>query len=638
MAGKDALPLPKSRYGVAISWDRAKSSVDLDLQAVIVDDHGLIVDAVYYNNLSAFGGCVGHSGDKKLADGRVYSESVWVNLGKLPKQVALIIYVVAAYGDCMLKDVTGGKISVLEDWFGCRVRELRIERAMADVDAVFMMRRTDDGWKLLDIEDPPVVGSHFLDILEPTIGDLIRKEIPGAPASQKVTFWMDKGGSIDFRETSELKRLTVGISASLPRGYQGCVDVDISAVLFSRAGKIIGAVDCDKNEKYGVAHCGDQVAGSSTHDDEVVTIDLLQVPQKVVQIFFLLTVRGGQSFQAVDSAYARVADQSCTELARYDIAGGTPENGLIIARIFRGTEKRWSLQALGMFVMAEKWQDAVEVLRTLFTEKPHEQVHPAPNHHATAMASTRSESSLPLSRRFSSRRASTVAPSADGADFKFTRSLDSTVSQRERKRISERAMKRAGSEGVKAAMQSEKSNDSRSKGPVLLEPPVPEARRLLDAKQPSSSSIVDSEQDIVSETNSTSAKEMVPKIRPQLARAKSRCSTTAEGEDHSDWGGRRQVSEDRVVMGHGMFRLIPQAPDTTDDVDATDEPVVEETRPMSPVEVVKAKFAMSDADMVPVDDECTAPPAKPRGLCAATGCSWAYRMPFWGGCAGTTAS
>jgi len=365
------LRLAKHRYGVAIAWERAKATVDLDLQAVIVDNNGLIVDAVYYNNLMAMNGCIGHSGDGQNLNKQAYSETVWVNLKRLPPQVALIIFVVAAYGDCMLKDVTGGKIVVLEDWVGCRVQETRLERVAADVDVVQLMRRCENGeWELVEVDEPAMRGSHFLDILEPTIGDIIRKEIAGAPANQKVTFLMEKGCAVDFAETSAMKRLVVGISGKLPSWVSDPVDIDVSAVFFSKAGKVIGAVDCDSPARYGVQHTGDNDAGTSIGDDEAITLDLAQLPKKVKQVFFVLNMQGGANFRQIESAYARIADQTCTELARYEILGGTDETGLLIARIFRAGDRRWSLQALGLFCRAERWEDAVPVMETVFHEPP----------------------------------------------------------------------------------------------------------------------------------------------------------------------------------------------------------------------------------------------------------------------------
>lgn len=61
------------RYGVAITWDPVDYSkpVDLDLQAIIVDKRGYIVDAVYYNNLVALNGAVSHSGDEDIIRRRI---------------------------------------------------------------------------------------------------------------------------------------------------------------------------------------------------------------------------------------------------------------------------------------------------------------------------------------------------------------------------------------------------------------------------------------------------------------------------------------------------------------------------------------------------------------------------------------
>lgn len=600
------LPLPKGRYGVAISWDRAKASVDLDLQALIVDDHGLIVDAVFYNNLSAFNGCVGHSGDKKLADGKEYSESVWVNLAKLPKQVALIIFVVAAYGDCMLKDVTGGKISVLEDWVGYRLRESKIERAMADVDAVFMMKRdTDDSWQLVEIEEPPSAGSHFLDILEPTIGDLIRKEIPGAPAVQKVTFFMEKGAAVDFQQSSALKRLSVGISGKLPRGYVGSVDIDVSAVLFSKAGKIVGAVDCESNEKLGVAHSGDYVAGHSNGDDEVIMIDLLQVPQKVAQIFFLLNVRGGETFQSVERAYARVADQGCAELARYEIVGGAQENGLIIARIFRTSDRRWSLQALGMFCMAESWQEAKDFLKEIFKETPEKVQGPGDG------------MPLEFSRRFSPPDGKNAADADPG-------STTGAVVNDDLGSRSQPIATRGSSTGTEE---------------IMIEPSFADRTLRLG----SAGSMESAEPPMAKNSSLRSCRSRCITARSvEFDGTGSRCTTTLANYDTTgslevDPGLRSAAASDfaeadgetsrkcgrRINVRKGTFRLTSQQEDPA----ATEQSTA--SRPL------KFKVDMPDSDTVPVDDEgTTVAAAKPRGICAG-GCSWASRMQLFSACAGS---
>ncbi|CAE8721355.1 unnamed protein product, partial [Polarella glacialis] len=106
------LEMKKKRYGVAISWDDVKGQqpVDLDIQALIVDNRGVIRDAVYYNNLSAMSGAVSHTGDQTTGDANEYDELIWVLLPRLPQEVKLIIFVVAASGISSLCDVSNGMV------------------------------------------------------------------------------------------------------------------------------------------------------------------------------------------------------------------------------------------------------------------------------------------------------------------------------------------------------------------------------------------------------------------------------------------------------------------------------------------------------------------------------------------------
>lgn len=364
--------LTKNRYGVAVCWDNIdKKGMDLDLQAVIVDQFGIIVDAVYYNNLVALGGAVGHTGDEQQGDsGALYDEAIWVVLPKLPAQVALIIFVVASYSVGFLEEAENAKVVVLQNTIGGRVCEFRLRKG-GDSEIVLVMKRgQNDAWIIKEgpRSKTPSAGSHFLDLLEPELGDVIRAEIPGAPARQKVTFLMDKGAVSDLPLSSSLKRLAVGIGGSVRRG-QHSVDTDISAVFLNKALEVCGAVDHRHKSKYGICHSGDSLAGGNRLDDEALTIDLQQIPRKVQQIFFVLTVKKG-TFAQVQKLYARVVDQSCAELIRYSIGGSEEESGLIIGRLFRLQTTRWGFQALGTFCHGPTWRKALPELEQLAAERP----------------------------------------------------------------------------------------------------------------------------------------------------------------------------------------------------------------------------------------------------------------------------
>jgi len=359
---------------MAIHWDVLGKSADLDLQAIIVNSQGIIVDAVYYNNLLAMNGAIGHSGDEvdKNKPAEHFSETVWVNLQKLPDSVEMIIFIVAAnHGH--LRDAANGVIKIYETNYGATWKWFSIETSRADVDIVASMVRSrkDRAWTLIQIEEPASVGHHFLDILEPNIGDIIRAHIPSAPSHQSVTFTMTKGAVIDLPQSDALKRLSVSMGGTAA-SESNPVDLDISAVLYDKQGHRIAAVHGDNPEVHGLHHSGDDKANDD--GDEVITVDLMQVPDSCWQIFFVINIfTEGGTFMQVKEATCAIVDQNSKELAHLSFGGGYNEEGLVLCRLFRCSSHRWGFQALGHFCRGRSWKEVHTELQRLFHTPPHEQ-------------------------------------------------------------------------------------------------------------------------------------------------------------------------------------------------------------------------------------------------------------------------
>lgn len=345
--------------------------VDLDLQAIVVDARGHIVDAIYHNNQLAMRGAIQGSGDETSGDKHGLDEAIWVRLHKLPPDVQLIIFVVAAFSGGGLHNADQACLQICENVVFRVVKQIRLDqRSVAEIDMVALMKRSYDGsWSLIELDEPPSQGNHFLDILEPCIGNVIRHHIRGAPEEQKVSFLMDKGGVVDLPKNAITRRLAIGIGGTLQRHATYVVDIDISAVFFSGEGKVLGAVDPETSDMYGFRHSGDSVVGASVLDDEWISADMLQIPELVCQIFFLMTVKEG-TFQDVQSAYARIVDHDCTELACYCFEGGIKEQGLVVARIFRGPSRHWGFEAIGAFCKGNSWTEALPDLKGLFARRP----------------------------------------------------------------------------------------------------------------------------------------------------------------------------------------------------------------------------------------------------------------------------
>eukprot|EP00440_Ansanella_granifera_P025096 gb/GFBE01027262.1/.p1 GENE.gb/GFBE01027262.1/~~gb/GFBE01027262.1/.p1 ORF type:complete len:548 (+),score=82.78 gb/GFBE01027262.1/:1-1644(+) len=358
--------LNKRRYAVGITWTDVDKAVDLDLQAVIVDDRGRIVDAVYYNNLSALRGAVQHTGDLGQSQDQ-QGETIWVMFKKLPASIRMIIFVIAAYNNARLKDAQHGRIEIAAEFYGQVIQTYPMKKSTADVDANVMMVKDDAGvWRLREVNERADSGQHFMDILEPTLGDLIRANIPGAPAEQRAVFVMDKGAVIDL-PPSGLRRLCFTLQGELTNALVR-VDMDVSAIFYNGKGKHMGAVYCDNPDKFGVVHGGD------TAREEDLNINLQAIPSKVHQVFVLIHVfTPGRTFADLNSTVVSITDQGLTELARCDVSAAAYETGLVVGRLIRGRDGRfWNFQSISRFCHGPTWRESLDETAKLFAMSPQE--------------------------------------------------------------------------------------------------------------------------------------------------------------------------------------------------------------------------------------------------------------------------
>jgi len=150
----DDLDLARPRYGFGVSWATGAREVDIDLQCIVVDNVGSIIDCAYYNNLKAVR-AITHSGDEVAGKPAGIQEMVWVNMQKLPANVNLLVFVVAAYAGGCLRDVVNGQLHVLEGRESNEIALFEMERSQASVDVVAaMFRDPAGGWKLRIIDRP----------------------------------------------------------------------------------------------------------------------------------------------------------------------------------------------------------------------------------------------------------------------------------------------------------------------------------------------------------------------------------------------------------------------------------------------------------------------------------------------------
>eukprot|EP00916_Digyalum_oweni_P018297 GHVL01030705.1.p1 GENE.GHVL01030705.1~~GHVL01030705.1.p1 ORF type:complete len:151 (+),score=20.68 GHVL01030705.1:861-1313(+) len=80
-----------------LGWDTTMGEMDLDTSAVLMDQNGNVVEAVFFSNLKATCARITHSGDNTTGDGTGDDEQITLELSTVPDTVAMIFLLITIY-------------------------------------------------------------------------------------------------------------------------------------------------------------------------------------------------------------------------------------------------------------------------------------------------------------------------------------------------------------------------------------------------------------------------------------------------------------------------------------------------------------------------------------------------------------
>jgi tellurium resistance protein TerD len=167
-----------------------------------------------------------------------------------------------------------------------------------------------------------------------------------------------KGGNVSLSKAApNLIAVQIGLGWEARATTGAAFDLDASALLCSN-GRVLGDeyfvfYNNLKSPDGSVEHMGDElVGGTGAEDDEVVKVNLTQVPPQVDKIVFPVSIYEAearlQNFGQVRNAYIRVLNQADgAELARYDLSeDASNETAMIFGELYRYNNE-WKFRAVG---------------------------------------------------------------------------------------------------------------------------------------------------------------------------------------------------------------------------------------------------------------------------------------------------
>lgn len=369
--------------GLAWDFEKRGPKIDLDCSALIFSEAGLLLDAVFYNNLEGCGGALKHSGDETTGKTGGFDETIHIDLDALKQHnVAYVVFVVNAHGEGSMAEATNfvatlTDLSESREVGRCEVGNKSLSEASQHDTGVILgvLYRSNllktSFWALRKVEKF-CAGRNFEESMSAIRSELAAFVDPATASCYTLSgdkkFDMKKGDF--FRIPKELFQKTdeggdgsdcfVGLGWEAPNG----LDLDASCLIMQREksehGKYEGSLSCAYVVYYGcvsygsskaIKHSGDNLTGEGAGDDERIDIDLDELPESVKELFITVTIyTDSGTFSKVHDAYVRLCStKTGHEFCRFELRGTSlSTTAVVFARIFRGPmDGDWLIEAIG---------------------------------------------------------------------------------------------------------------------------------------------------------------------------------------------------------------------------------------------------------------------------------------------------
>lgn len=354
----------------SLCWDRADATLkdQLQLQALLVNTSGKIVEAINSRNLTCFQSAVRLTSRAPQKNSKeACCGTIWATLDLLPVETALVLLVVTASNRSCLGDVAHDMALVVDFNGKVQLGEILAEpQPDAKMGLLGALRRLDwSSWNLL----PKVEWAtceHFTDNPE-MFSRVIKEALPLSlkkHRGQASFVVMSKGSVADCPTLTPAKQ-----KVFLGMGWDFYSDedltVEVALVCLTASGQHVSTVCKGGQSVTGAFHTGDGALSAG------IFLDFDALPVEV-SVAFLTAHVPSEDFGAVQQPHCTAIDVTGREIWRYTMPEEKKTStGLIMARVFWNEfYDRWSFQALGNYCTGRSWSDSLEYMKSLVTVPP----------------------------------------------------------------------------------------------------------------------------------------------------------------------------------------------------------------------------------------------------------------------------
>ncbi|EAR95752.2 bacterial stress protein (macronuclear) [Tetrahymena thermophila SB210] len=369
---KQILTLSQKSYEVRLKWSNYESQdyqkIDLDLQCIIMDDLSQIVDVVYYNQQISTFVDVKLSGDQRGTDQKAQNEMMKINLSNCIYGIKYLAILISSHDGIPLNKLQSADLEVVENNKSIlSVSITNEEMALSYLPCIFE-KQFDGTWVLHQTKVFDKVGKTFIEcekivklgLLQSGFDEGIFLEAKSWQGNK--TFNLRKEDVLVIPDNIADNEIFVGL------GWDTKIDIDSSILTFDKEGNMIENIYFRnlKSKNKSIIHHGDNLTGIGEGDDEVISIHLKQVDQKVETIWSCITVfTQGKSFSDISGAFCRLVDKrSKKEFCRYNISNKSSKhskyNGCILVCIKRYKNNCWAIQPKGFLLKGTRRSSEVE--------------------------------------------------------------------------------------------------------------------------------------------------------------------------------------------------------------------------------------------------------------------------------------